>query len=184
MNFGDILDEWDRTKAASGSFQKESSVQRKKGSGGTHPTGSRDLYTTDQTANQTQAHPVDIWLRRYGVVDKDAMLDLENTRESPAERRKRVFAMKPEATIDLHGLTQEDAWIHLEAFFADCVKKDLQKILIIHGKGNHSENDPVLKNMVRTFVEQNPYAGECGNAGKADGGSGATWVILKKGVKR
>lgn len=182
MNFGDILDEWDRTKAASSSFQKEGSIQRKKDSGGLNTTESRDLYTTENAKNQSQAHPVDIWLRRYGVIDKDAILDLENTRETPAERRKRVAAMKPEAIIDLHGLTQEDAWIQLDAFFVDCIKKDLQKILIIHGKGNHSESDPILKNMVRTFVEQNPSAGESGNAIKGEGGSGATWVMLKKKI--
>lgn len=122
---------------------------------------------------------MDVWLRRYGTVNKDAILDEAPETVSPAERRRRLHAMKPEAVIDLHGLTRDDAWSRLELFFADSVRRGFKKVLIIHGKGTHSPEDPVLRRMVRLFLEQNRHAGESGTSEKDSGGSGSTWVILK-----
>jgi DNA-nicking Smr family endonuclease len=37
-----------------------------------------------------------------------------------------------------------------------------------------------LKRSVREFIERCPHAGENGHEKAASGGSGATWVILKR----
>ncbi len=167
MNFGDILDQWDASTAK--------------------PYGKKRMKEGERTAPETpkapveapRANPIDVWLRRNGVEDKDTRLDGTGEIESPSARRRRLHAMKPEATIDLHGLTREEGWARLESFFADCMRRKLSKILIIHGKGTHSEDDPVLKGMVRLFLERNPHAGESGHPDQAEGGSGSTWVLLK-----
>ena len=54
-----------------------------------------------------------------------------------------------------------------------------EKVLVVHGKGNHSEGESVLKRTTREFVERCPFAGESGQAEVRLGGSGATWVALK-----
>jgi len=87
--------------------------------------------------------------------------------------------MKCEAVVDLHGCTRDDAWIRLETFFADCHRRGLQKVLVIHGKGTHSDGGSVLFQVVKQFLEQNPHAGESAFSRKEDGGSGSTWVLLK-----
>jgi len=87
--------------------------------------------------------------------------------------------MRPDAIIDLHGLSRDDAWRRLESFFADSLRRGLEKILIVHGKGTHSSDDPVLGPMVRVFLEQNPHAGESGHSSRESGGTGSTWVIIK-----
>ena len=79
----------------------------------------------------------------------------------------------------LHGLAREDAWLRLESFFADACRRRLEKVLIIHGKGTHSAEDPVLGPMVKLFLERNRHAGESGHSGRELGGTGSTWVILK-----
>jgi DNA-nicking Smr family endonuclease len=129
--------------------------------------------------NERRANPMDVWLRRYGTEDKDAVLESESAAVSPAERRRQLRAMRSEAVLDLHGLTRDEAWYRLETFFADCVRRNLQKVLIIHGKGTHSEDDPVLAPLVKLFIEQNCHAGESGHSAKEEGGSGSTWVLLK-----
>ena len=110
-------------------------------------------------------------------------IDLEALRKEKTKRRVRLLRKKPDATVDLHGLNSEEAWITLDSFFYDSREKGLEKVLIIHGKGNHSgsalSNPGVLRDLSRRFIESCPFAGESGNSSAKDGGSGATWVILK-----
>ena len=53
--------------------------------------------------------------------------------------------------------------------------------MIIHGKGIHTTGtDPVLGEMVRRFIERDSRLGTSGHPKtKAEGGSGATWVLIK-----
>lgn len=183
MDFGDILDEWDRETAKprgkkniKADEKKQAAREVNAGSSG-DSAPSADVSSRD--ASSQRANPMDIWLRRYGTVNKDSLLEAEEGQESKAEERRRLRAMKCEAVVDLHGLTRDEAWMRLESFFSDSVRRGLKKILIIHGKGVHSADDPILSRMVRLFLEQNPHAGESGASERASGGSGSTWVLLK-----
>jgi DNA-nicking Smr family endonuclease len=131
---------------------------------------------------------LDRWLKHSGgVIDKDKEGALEVV-ESPASRRRRLIRKSPEATIDLHGLTRDEAWNALTEFFSDAKSRCLEKVLIIHGKGNNSTEHPgherypraVLQKLVQDFIERCPFLGESGYNGASLGGSGATWVLLKK----
>jgi DNA-nicking Smr family endonuclease len=143
---------------------------------------------------------LDQWDKQAGpVYDKDAKA--EDSAYSPlltvgfsgkrisAARRKRLLRKSPEATIDLHGLTQDEAWDALTVFFNDAKNKGLEKVLVIHGKGNHSaetktsersEDTGVLKKTVRNFIERCPFAGESGYSDGRLGGEGSSWVLLKE----
>ena len=122
------------------------------------------------------------------VYDKDAAAKNEGqasySKNMTAERRSRLLRKKPDAFIDLHGLSGEEAWTALQAFFEDSRWKKLEKIMVIHGKGNHfnyqSQGEGVLKDITRRFIESCSYAGESGHTRSQNGGSGATWVILKQ----
>ena len=49
-------------------------------------------------------------------------------------------------SIDLHGLTSDEAKIALVDFILFCKQKDIRCVRIIHGKGYNSKNkEPVLK---------------------------------------
>ena len=167
MNFEEILNQWE--------------VQTQ------HPYGKKRVCkdSKNPTAvayaleNNQILNPMDYWVRRYGVYDKDAD-NSENTSflDNLAEKR-RLRTMRPQAEIDLHGMTLEEAYGALVTFFEDAVRREYQKILIIHGKGNHSQNGPVLSRFVQKFLETNTHAGETGHPKGRDGGTGSTWVILK-----
>lgn len=188
MNFGDILDEWEKETAKPYGKKRLARDERaetdrrgtetdKGGTGGEGDAGPEIRRRAPK--EQPRANAMDVWLRRYGTSDKDAAFESSPEALSPAERRRRLRALRPEASIDLHGLTRDEAWYRLEAFFADCSRRGLKKVLIIHGKGNHSEADPVLAPTVRLFLERNPHAGQSGPSDHANGGTGSTWVILK-----
>ena len=122
-------------------------------------------------------NPTDAWISKYGVYDKDAEEADKTT--NAGESRRRLRNKKPDAGIDIHGLNREEAWQALETFFNESKNAGHEKILIIHGKGNHSTGDAVLKRMVPEFIERCPFAGECGRGKASEGGEGATWVLLK-----
>ena len=138
---------------------------------------------------------LDLWDKKAGsIYNKDAKVEdsaaagagLSGTQKSAA-RRKRLLRKSPEATIDLHGLTRDQAWDALTLFFDDAKNKGLEKVLVIHGKGNHGtagdHDTGILKRMVRDFIERCPFAGESGYSNGHSGGEGSSWVLLKNGEK-
>jgi DNA-nicking Smr family endonuclease len=158
MNFGDILDAWDKQTFRAGKKQEK--------------------YTDGAGKEDTAIDPVTAWLRVNGVYDKDAESPEAEERRG-MERRRRLKAKKPDATLDLHRLTRDEAWAAMEDFFEESRLKELEKVLLIHGKGNHSQGEAALKRTVLQFIERCPYAGESGQPTVEFGGSGATWVLLK-----
>lgn len=87
--------------------------------------------------------------------------------------------LPPQAELDLHGLTGSEAEEAIEAFVRDARARGLLKVLLIHGKGQHSPGEPVLQGVVRNFLEKCPHTGAFGKADRAHGGRGATWVRIR-----
>ena len=95
--------------------------------------------------------------------------------------------------IDLHGFTLGEANKTIERFINDSYNKNVSKIIVVTGKGLHSnvEKDPyvsrdlsILKYSVPNFIENNPdlmkKVIEIKDAEIKDGGSGAFYIFLKK----
>jgi len=123
---------------------------------------------------------LDKWEKQSAAGDKFFDKDTEEpVINSSAERRSKLLRMKPEASVDLHGYKRDEAWTLLESFFEDSRRNGLEKVLIIHGKGNHGA-EGILKDLVRSFIEYCPFAGESGFSSAREGGTGSTWVILKR----
>jgi DNA-nicking Smr family endonuclease len=118
------------------------------------------------------------WLDKNGVNDKDA--ESAETKANPADRRRRLLRKESDASLDLHNLTQDEAWQALDTFFRAGKQQGFEKLLVIHGKGNHSGSEAVLKDLTRKYIENCPFAGESGHGPSAAGGSGTTWVLLKE----
>ena len=194
MDFGDILNQWsDIQKNEKIKAKEKSKVPQVSHKMANAPTPeeklarkraklaaeSRTYEAQMEEDAKKQINPMELWLRRYGVTDKDKAAE-EYEERTKMENREYLRTMRPEARIDLHGLTRDQAWLRLESFVNDCIRRGLKKILIIHGKGNHSNgSDPVLGPMVRTFIEQNKNLGSSGHPDRSMGGNGATWVIIK-----
>lgn len=166
-DFGDILKQWDdMTGKSYGKKQIKKDKRNKK-----------NIELEIKKENEKKIHPIDAWLRRNGIYDKDSIT--EESEINYAQVRKRLRNMRCEAEIDLHGMTCAEAEAALNIFFEDAKRNGLKKILIIHGKGIHSEGGGILPSFVRAYLEKQKMAGETGHPKNADGGSGSTWVILK-----
>ena len=96
-------------------------------------------------------------------------------------------------SIDLHGYTLDDANKTIEDFINKAFSEKINKLIIVTGKGLHSENekDPyvskdlgILKYSVPEFIQKNEnlmnIITEIKDAKIEDGGSGAFYVYLRK----
>lgn len=204
MDFGDILNQWDdlcRQEAAekkarargtnkprprlpnAPSLMKE--IDSDKGAASpdlTFTADTKKIASEKKEPELPRVNPMDLWLRRYGVVDKDSLAQEVAERER-GQNREYLKKLPFGAKIDLHGLTRDEAWERLDAFIGDCSRRGIQKVLIVHGKGHHAKEKSdvsILSAMVRTFVELDRRLGASGHPDKRLGGNGATWVIIKK----
>ena len=95
--------------------------------------------------------------------------------------------------IDLHGFTLDHANKTIEKFIDDCYQNGVSKIIVVTGKGLHSnvEKDPyvskdlsILKYSVPEYIENNlelmKKIIEIKDAEIEDGGSGAFYIFLRK----
>lgn len=86
------------------------------------------------------------------------------------------------AELDLHGLTVVEARDALGPFLAACRLSNARCVRIIHGKGYGSRRkQPVLKGKVNQWLQQRDEVLAFCSARPVDGGTGAVYVLLKKG---
>jgi len=96
-------------------------------------------------------------------------------------------------SLDLHGYTLDEANKKVKSFIIDCFDQKVSKVIIVTGKGLHSQNDKdpyiskkfgILKNSVPDFIKSNPSLiskiKSIADAEIEDGGSGAFYIFLKK----
>ena len=96
-------------------------------------------------------------------------------------------------SIDLHGYSLDDANQVIESFINKAFLQNINKLIVVTGKGLHSENekDPyvskdlgILKYSVPEFISNNSslmsIINEITDAKIEDGGSGAFYIFLKK----
>ena len=96
-------------------------------------------------------------------------------------------------SLDLHGFTLEEANKKIEKFIRDSYEKKISKLIVVTGKGLHSDNDKdpyiskelgILKHSVPNFIRNNSelmsMIFDIKDAKIQDGGSGAFYIFLKK----
>ena len=95
--------------------------------------------------------------------------------------------------IDLHGYTLEEANKFTENFIIKSYQENINKLIIVTGKGIHSQNEKnpyvskdlsILKYSVPEFISKNKNLTniiiEITDAKIEDGGEGAFYIFLKK----
>ena len=96
-------------------------------------------------------------------------------------------------SIDLHGYSLNEANKAIESFINEAFLQNINKLIVVTGKGLHSENekDPyvskdlgILKYSVPEFISNNSnlmsMINEITDAKIDDGGRGAFYIFLKK----
>ena len=110
-------------------------------------------------------------------------------KEEKFKTKKRINSR----TFDFHGYSLDEANQKIEELIGEAYRDGVNKLIIVTGKGLHSENskDPyksidlgILKNSLPEFVKNNnnllKMINSIGEANIEDGGSGAFYIFLKK----
>ena len=113
------------------------------------------------------------------LIDKDKRLE-----------KKKVKKVK---TFDFHGYTLDQANKNIEDLIYDSYNEGIGKLIIITGKGLHSENEKnpyvskdlsILRYSIPEHIKNNEglmsMINEIKEANIEDGGSGAFYIFLKK----
>ncbi|AFG38560.1 Smr/MutS family protein [Spirochaeta africana] len=121
---------------------------------------------------------LEAWESNHGataVVDKpEAIEEQESVHRISAKR------LPIEDSLDLHGLNLEQAQSAVDDFLRSAHERGMRKILVIHGKGSHSQSDGTLRREIRQFLEKHPLAGELGIPKRTEGGTGAVWAVVRQ----
>ena len=92
--------------------------------------------------------------------------------------------LKIDATLDLHGLTLNEAYTSLNAFLVDSQRRNLRCVLIITGKGTRNPNGKgIIKSKFPEWLNEfsiRPLIISVSHAHKRDGGEGAFYVLIRK----
>ena len=109
------------------------------------------------------------------------------------EKKNKVFSTR---SIDLHGYTLEEANRTIEKFINKCYAEQVNKLIVVTGKGIHSNNEKnpyvskdlsILKYSVPEFIKSNKSLMnmiiELSDATIEDGGSGAFYIYIKNKFK-
>ena len=101
--------------------------------------------------------------------------------------------IKRTRSLDLHGKTLDEANSIIENFIKKSYEENLHKLIIVTGKGLHSNNDKdpyvskdlgILKYSIPEFVKNNEglmkIISNISEASVEDGGTGAFYIFLKK----
>jgi DNA-nicking Smr family endonuclease len=103
-----------------------------------------------------------------------------------SQLRKGEFAVQ--AHFDMHGMIQGAAKEALKEFIVASVRKGLRTVLVVHGRGLRSPGGhSVLKHATAGWLSHGAIGGHVlafTTARAADGGAGATYVLLKREKSR
>ena len=85
-----------------------------------------------------------------------------------------------QASLDLHGLTGDEALAETAAFLAGCKRAGVRCVRIIHGKGLRSPGrEPVLKRRIRKLLTRRDEVLAYVEPRALQGGAGAVVVLLE-----
>jgi DNA-nicking Smr family endonuclease len=85
-----------------------------------------------------------------------------------------------QAHLDLHGLSGAEAALETSRFLADCGRRGLRCVRIVHGKGLRSPGrEPVLKRRIRKLLTRRDDVLAFVEPRAAHGGGGAVVVLLQ-----
>ncbi len=106
--------------------------------------------------------------------------------EKPAAAPRRMKLLRqgrlvPEAALDLHGLSREEAREKTRYFLEDSVYQGRRTVLVITGRGKGSPDGPVLRSDMQRYLanEARAWVAEWAPAPGRYGGEGALVVFLK-----
>lgn len=103
--------------------------------------------------------------------------------DRPARHKIARGRLTLDARLDLHGLTQDEAYDLLLHFVQSAQARGLRHVLVITGKGASSGSSGVLRHVVPHWLATAPfrlYVSAMEDAARHHGGHGALYIRLRR----
>ncbi len=122
-------------------------------------------------------------VEQFDPSEKD-LARLEPARMQAQPRRLKQLergSLKPAETLDLHGLSREEALARTRTFLEHAARQGWTAVVIVTGKGLNSPNGPVLRRAVEQLLTELPQLIlEWVQAPRPYGGGGALVVFPRR----
>jgi len=113
-------------------------------------------------------------------LESDGTLPAIDRRTAERLRRGQIAI---EASVDLHGLTQDEAFLAIQSFLAESLAAGRRCVLVITGKGTARDGGGVLRSAVPRWLTEGAYREHLIGIAVAypqHGGEGALYVLLRR----
>lgn len=149
--------------------EKKTTYQKPQKSAALHSSQSKPI----------QAAPSNPW--DTSTIHPETCLSFGKNNIQPKQfKQLKQGAIRPEATLDLHGAYLEEASHILLEFIHNAYMNNIRCVLVIHGKGGRFHAPPVLKTHVNHWLKQLSEVLTFHSAMPRDGGYGAVYILLKQ----
>ena len=95
-------------------------------------------------------------------------------------RKLRLGKYPIQARLDLHRKTLKQARDEVVYFLRQCMRMDIRTVIIVHGKGEHSNPPALMKSYLSYWLTQIKEVQCVHSAQRFHGGTGAVYVLLRK----
>jgi len=139
----------------------------------------------DGNEEKPPATDKDLFLSALGTMEVTFQDEFPAEEEPPATARRikllRKGRLHPEASLDLHGMSREEARSRVRFFLEDALYHGRKTVLIITGRGKSSGTEPILRAEMERYLslEGKAWVSEWSRAPRQYGGDGALVVFLK-----
>jgi DNA-nicking Smr family endonuclease len=140
--------------------------------------------TNDDATAMTRLSDLVNYGRGFVIADTPEYIEGTGYHVHPAvAKRLHQGKYSIQAYVDLHGLLLDDALEAFQKFLKWSVTSGKTGVLIVHGRGLSSPDEPVLKKKVVEWLTHGPWRKwvvAYASARGCDGGAGATYVLLRR----
>jgi DNA-nicking Smr family endonuclease len=99
-------------------------------------------------------------------------------------KKFRLGQYELEARLDLHKLSVDEARKEVYRFIKECFQYELRTAIILHGKGDRNPDKvAILKSHLAVWLPQIDEVMAFHSAQRHHGGTGAVYIMLKKGSR-
>ena len=112
------------------------------------------------------------------VIGKNETLGIDGR----SDKKLRLGNYHIDYTLDVHGFTLDEAYLKVRQTFEIAISKNYRCLLIITGKGLHSQSK-TIKTSLEEWLKEPFFSNKIikwTDAQQKDGGTGAVYVLLKK----
>ena len=97
-------------------------------------------------------------------------------------KKLRMGQYEFDARLDLHRMTVDEARREVFRFIQECTQYELRTVIILHGKGERNpDNVALIKSHLAIWLPQLDQVMAFHSAQARHGGTGAVYVLLRKG---